>query len=68
MQDTNILFFAGPDEGRPYSFATAPSSPRPEVEEKETRIKDVLKSGLGDLFHQCLGRIPLFFWVVFHMF
>ena len=27
----------------------------PEVEEKETRIKDVLKSGLGDLFHQCRG-------------
>ena len=26
------------------------------VEEKETRIKDVLKSGLGDLFHQRLDR------------
>lgn len=30
----------------------APEDVRDQVEEKETRIKDVLKSGLGDLFHQ----------------
>lgn len=30
----------------------APEEVPDQVEEKETRIKDVLKSGLGDLFHQ----------------